>query len=154
MSLKSNIAIRVLQGLLAGANLGLSAYVVHWFRIGTSQSPPNSVDFLLLASIFSVLSILYLELSPRYLHRLHHPYASLVVEGLNTVFYFAGFIAFVVFLGNLTFCQGTVCSASRGDAVAAAAAFCAWIASTILRAKHMIVGGAEARRKAMQLREA
>ncbi|GAB0139108.1 hypothetical protein EsDP_00007323 [Epichloe bromicola] len=149
----SNIALRVLQGFLAAANLGLSAFVVNWYRMGTSQSPPNSVGFILFASIFSLLSILYLELSPRYFRRFFHPYASLAVEGLNTVFYFAGFIAFVVYIGSLTFCRGNVCSASRGDAVVAAGAFCAWIASTILTAKQMIVGGVEARRKAMQMRE-
>ena len=49
--------------------------------------------------------------------------------------------------------MGNVCSASRGDAVIAAGAFCAWIASAIMTAKQMIVGGASARRKAVQMRE-
>ncbi|KAK2594875.1 hypothetical protein QQS21_007427 [Conoideocrella luteorostrata] len=153
MSQLSNIALRVLQGVLACANLSLSAYVVNWYLMGTSQSPPNSVDFLLFASIFSILSILYLELAPRFLDRLAHPYASLAVEGLNAIFYFAGFITFAIYVGSLTFCHGNVCSASRGDAVIAAGAFCAWIASTILTAKQMIVGGVGARRKATQMRE-
>lgn len=121
--------------------------------MATSRSAPNSVNFLLVASIISILSILYLELAPRFLNRLAHPYAALGVECLNTIFYFAGFIAFVVYVGNLTFCMGNVCSASRADAVIAAGAFCAWIASAILTAKQMIVGGASARRKAVQMRE-
>ncbi|QUC17072.1 uncharacterized protein UV8b_01313 [Ustilaginoidea virens] len=149
----SHIALRVLQGALAGANLGLSAYIVNYHGVNNLQSPPEAVGFLLFASILSILSILYLELAPRFLNRIAHPYASLAVQGLNTICYFAGFIAFAVFRGYLAFCQGDECSASRGDAVIAAAAFCAWIASTIMTAKQMIVGGVEARRKAVQMRE-
>lgn len=99
------------------------------------------------------MSLLYLELVPRFAQRFHHPYASLSIEGLNTIFYFAGFIAFAVWVGSLTFCQGHVCRVSRGDAVVAAGAFSAWIASTISTAKQIIIGGAEARRKARQFRE-
>ncbi|OAQ74360.2 membrane-associating domain-containing protein [Pochonia chlamydosporia 170] len=121
--------------------------------MGTPQSLNGSVNFLLAASIISILSILYLELAPRFAGRLGHPYAYLGVEGMNTVFYFAGFIALAVYVGNLTFCTGRICSAARADAVIAAGAFCAWIASTILTAKQMIVGGAVERRKAIEMRE-
>ncbi|KHN98229.1 MARVEL-like domain protein [Metarhizium album ARSEF 1941] len=147
MSQISSLLLRVLQAILAVANLGLSAYVIKWYRMSTSQSPDSSVNFLLAASILSILSILYLVLAPRFLNRFAHPYAALAVQGLNTCFYFAGFIALAVYVGSLTFCEGSVCRASRADAVVAAGAFCAWIASTILTAKQMIVGGAAARHR-------
>jgi hypothetical protein len=124
--------------------------------MSTSQKPNSAVNFLLAASIMSILSIAYLELAPRFHSRLTHPYAALAVEGLNTILYFAGFIALAVYVGGLTFCTGTVCSASRADAVVAAGAFCAWIASTILTAKQMIVGGGAAARnkaEAVQMRQ-
>ncbi|KAH0601964.1 hypothetical protein MHUMG1_00843 [Metarhizium humberi] len=148
MSRAGSVSLRALQGILAVANLGLSSYVVNWYRTSTSQSPDGSVSFLLAASVMSILSILYLELVPRFVSRLAHPYAALAVQGLNTALYFAGFIALAVYVGNLTFCEGSVCRASRADAAVAAGAFCAWIASTILTAKQMIVGGAAARQKA------
>ncbi|KAG5944292.1 hypothetical protein E4U53_006901 [Claviceps sorghi] len=148
MSRLSTTALRALQGLLAAGNLILSAYVVNWYCTNTSQAPPNSVDFLLSASIISMLSILYLELSPRFLDRVAHPYVFLAVEGLNSILYFAGFIAIAVHIGSLAFCnRGNMCSASRGNSVVAAGAFCAWIASTILTAKRMIVEGVASRSK-------
>ncbi|KAG5984418.1 hypothetical protein E4U55_004880 [Claviceps digitariae] len=154
MSRLSTTALRVLQGLLAAGNLGLSAYVVQWYCTNTSQAPPNSIDFLLLASILSILSILYLELSPRFFHRLTPPYMFLAVEGFNSVLYFAGFIAIAAHIGSLAFCnKGHVCGVSRSDSVVAAGAFCAWIASTILTAKQMIVGGVAARSKNPQMGE-
>jgi hypothetical protein len=118
-----------------------------------SKSPTGSVNFLLSASIFSILSVVYLEGAPRFLKRFAHPFAALVAEGINTIFYFAGFIALTVHMGSLTFCVGVVCSASRADAVIAAGAFCTWIASTILTAKKMIIGGTFARRKVVQMWE-
>ncbi|KAG8423233.1 hypothetical protein J3459_008431 [Metarhizium acridum] len=154
MSRVGSVSLRALQGILAAANLGLSAYVINWYRTLTSQSADGSVSFLLAASVMSILSILYLELAPRFVSRLAHPYAALAVQGLNTALYFAAFIALAVYVGNLTFCEGSVCRASRADAVVAAGAFCAWIASTILTAKHMIVGGAAARHKAAPMGKA
>lgn len=77
---------------------------------------------------------------PRVWPRGAHPYNTLAVEAANAVFYFAGFIAYAVFLGGLSMCRGTVCTASRIDSVVAAAAFCAWIASVSLTAKDLFMG--------------
>ncbi|KAG6002909.1 hypothetical protein E4U21_002520 [Claviceps maximensis] len=154
MSQLTTMSLRLLQGFLAAGNLGLSAYVVDWYRTSTSHAPPNSIDFLLFASIISIVSILYLELSPRFLDRLTHPYMFLAVEGLNSILYFAGFIAIAVHVGSLAICnRGNGCGPSRANSVVAAGAFCAWIASTILTAKRMIVGGVAARSKHTQMRE-
>ncbi|KAG6067388.1 hypothetical protein E4U32_003840 [Claviceps aff. humidiphila group G2b] len=147
MSRLSVIALRLLQTLLAVGTLGVSAYVVNWHRTITSQTPPGSIDYLLSASIISMVSILYLEISPRFFRRVAHPYATLTVEGLNTVLYFAGFIAIAVHVGSLTLCNSTACRATRGDSVLAAAGFCAWIASATLTAKQMIVGGSATQSK-------
>ncbi|KND94501.1 hypothetical protein TOPH_00876 [Tolypocladium ophioglossoides CBS 100239] len=140
MGRTTTISLRVFQGLLAAANLGLSAYVINYYLVGTKRAGPGSLNFLVFASCFSMLSILYLELAPKVYQRAAHPYAALGVEATNTVFYFAGFIAYAVFLGGLALCHGTVCTAGRIDSVVAAAAFCAWIASTILTAKGMFMG--------------
>ena len=132
----------------------MRASVVNYYLVGTQRASPGSLNFLVFASIFSILSILYLELAPKLFQRAAHPYASLGVEAANTVFYFAGFIAYAVLLGGLAFCHGAVCTAGRLDSVVAAAAFCAWIASTILTAKGMFMSGVHLPGdKAMQMRE-
>ncbi|KAF4512830.1 hypothetical protein G6O67_000167 [Ophiocordyceps sinensis] len=134
-------SLRIFQGLLAAANLGLSAYVVHWYLVTTRRGSPASLNFLVFASVFSILSLLHLELAPRLCPRAAHPYGCLSVEACNALFYFAAFIAHAVFLGSLAMCRGTVCTVGRVDSVVAAAAFCAWSASTILTAKKMFMTG-------------
>jgi len=61
-----------------------------------------------------------------------HPIAHFVVQLLNTLFYFAGFVALAVFLSKLLFCRGTVCVAARADAAFAAFSWIIWTATTVL----------------------
>ncbi|TQS32876.1 hypothetical protein Golomagni_06796 [Golovinomyces magnicellulatus] len=60
---------------------------------------------------------------------------TLGIEGGNSIFYFAGFIAYALFLTDLVVCDGASCTLARATAVIAAAEFSAWISSTILTAK-------------------
>lgn len=64
-----------------------------------------------------------------------HQLASLGIEGLNTIFYFVGFIAYALFLTYLTTCLGSACTMARATAVIAAGEFSAWITTSILAAK-------------------
>jgi hypothetical protein len=107
----------------------------------TSLAPPSVFNFLLFAPVWSLLSIVYLELAQRFAPRATHPFASLALEAVNTFFYFAGFIALAVFLSKLVFCNGSVCAVGRATSVVAAAEFASWIASTILVAKDIFKGG-------------
>jgi hypothetical protein len=136
-----SLAMRALQLVLALINLGLTAYVVSFFVSGNRQWSPSSINWLLAAQVLSILSIVYLELVPRKFPRFANPFASLAVESANTLFYFAGFIAWAVFLGGLAFCNGTVCSCGRAVAVIAALEFVAWIVTTALLAKEIFKGG-------------
>jgi hypothetical protein len=70
-----------------------------------------------------------------------HPWATLAVEAVTTLFFFAGFIAMSVFLSKLLFCRGSVCSAARADAVFAAFAWLSWSATTVLVALETFRGG-------------
>jgi hypothetical protein len=115
--------------------------VAHWYVSGSRKVSPSSLNFLIFAPLFSLLSIAYLELAPRRLPRATHPFASLTVEFLNTLFYFSGFIAFAVYLGQLAFCIGTVCGAGRAVVVIASFEFTTWIDTTILLAKDLFKGG-------------
>jgi hypothetical protein len=64
-----------------------------------------------------------------------------VLELLNTLFYFAGFIALSVFLAKLLFCRGTVCSAARADAAFAAFGWLLWMGSTVILGLEVFRGG-------------
>lgn len=119
----------------------LTRTVAHWYSVGTRFASPSELNFLIFAPIFSLVSVAYLELTPRFAPRAAHPYSSMTFEGLNVIFYFAGFIAFAVFLSQLSFCNKTVCAVGRSVAVVAAAEFVVWIASAILMAKDIFKGG-------------
>jgi hypothetical protein len=53
-------------------------------------------DFLLFASIWSLLVVAYLALTPRFLPRFFHGIAALVLLVITTIFWFAGAIALAV----------------------------------------------------------
>jgi hypothetical protein len=64
-----------------------------------------------------------------------HPYGAFVLELLNVLFYFAGFIALAVFLSSLLFCRGSVCGSARASTVFAATEFALWGMTAVLMAK-------------------
>lgn len=55
-----------------------------------------------------------------------------MVQLLNTLFYFAGFVALSVFLSRLLFCRGVVCLSARADAAFAAFSWVTWTATTVI----------------------
>ena len=63
------------------------------------------------------------------------------MEVLNTLFYFAGFIAMAAFMARLEFCRGAICAAAKAATVAAAASFAVWAGTTGLMAKDVFKGG-------------
>ncbi|KAM3514572.1 hypothetical protein MY11210_001807 [Beauveria gryllotalpidicola] len=136
------ILLRVLQGLLALANLALAAYVYNWYSRVAERSSPGALQFLVFAPCVSIISIAYLETAVRQKRMIMaHRLTSMGVEGLNAILYFGGFIAFALTLSDsssddATACEGGVsCTLSRAVAVIAAAEFSAWIASTIFAAQ-------------------
>lgn len=130
-------ALRVLQLALSLASIGLSSYVVNYLMMGSRTSSTSSFSFLIAASSLSILSLVYLEAASKFAPRYYHPYAAMAIEATNTIFYFAGFIAIGIFIGSLTLCTGSVCSAGRADTVVAAGQFTAWIATTFFMAQEL-----------------
>lgn len=115
--------------------------VINWYLIRSTHSPPSSFNFLLFAPSFSIVSVAYLELCPRYATWATHPFLSLAVEATNTIFYFGGFIAVAILLSRLVFCEGTVCAVARATSVLAAAEFVCWIVTTMMQAKDIFKNG-------------
>ncbi len=61
---------------------------------------PSQINFLLFASIWTLLANLYLELTPRLAPSLAHKFAVAAVDGLTALFWFAGFIALAAMVGG------------------------------------------------------
>lgn len=135
------LPLRIAQGVFAVVILGLSGYVAHWYDVDTLTSSPSQINFLIFASVFSLIALAYLELTPRFLTKASHPYGHIAFEAVNTIFYFSGFISLSAFLGKLLFCRGSVCASARADAVFAAFSFCLWAGTTTLLAMEMFKGG-------------
>lgn len=111
---------------------------------------PSQVNFLVAVPVLSILSIAYTEGTSRFAKTrkqpfpgwpfpsdcscllVYHPYVAVGLDVLNSILYFAGFIALGVFLSGLFFCHGTVCGAARADSVFAAVSWCVWTASATL----------------------
>jgi hypothetical protein len=43
--------------------------VANWYNVDTLTSSPSQINFLVFTPVFSILSIAYLELAPRFLPR-------------------------------------------------------------------------------------
>ena len=95
------LPIRIAQGVLALLILILMAYVVdHWYW---GWSSPDSANFLLFCAVWTLLAVAYLVLASIRLsnHPAGHKFGVLAVEIVTTIFWFSGFIAFAVLLGDL-----------------------------------------------------
>lgn len=135
------LAIRIVQLVLSLVVLALSGYVASWYNVDTLTSSPSQVNFLIFAGLWSVLTLAYLEIVPRFAPRASQPCGALAAEFSNMIFWFAGFVALVVFLSKLLFCRGTVCAAAQADTALAAFLFITWASSASLKAKDMFKGG-------------
>ncbi|KAH9908058.1 membrane-associating domain-containing protein [Xylariomycetidae sp. FL2044] len=135
------LGLRAAQMLFAIIIMGLSAYVANWYNVDTLTSSPSQINFLLASSLLTIVSVLYLELTPRFMPRASHPYAAMGLELLNALFYFAGFIALAVFISGLLFCRGSVCGAAKADVAFGAFEFLLWTGSSLLMGKDVFKGG-------------
>ncbi|KAI5210585.1 hypothetical protein E4T39_00108 [Aureobasidium subglaciale] len=109
------LPIRIAQLILALLVLGTSAYVASVYN-----SSPSEINFLVFTSIWTLLALIYLSLTSWKLERFAHPWIICGVESLTMLFWFAGFIAAAVFLGDLITCAGKACSSARAATVFAA----------------------------------
>ncbi|KAL2202193.1 hypothetical protein CC79DRAFT_1401873 [Sarocladium strictum] len=138
------LTLRGVQVALAIGNIAVSSYLIDWYLTRTRFSSPHIFNFHLVAPLISILSILYLELTPRFAPRATHAFAALAIEALNVIFYFSGFIALAVFLTQLSFCNGPQCMAGQANVALSAASFLAWLGTLVMVAKDVFKGGLRA----------
>ncbi|KAI1210356.1 membrane-associating domain-containing protein [Annulohypoxylon truncatum] len=135
------LGLRAAQVVFAVVVMGLTAYVAHWYNVDTLTSSPSQINWLLAVSIFTIISVLYLELTPRFVPKLSHQLVAMGLEASNALFYFAGFIALSVFMSRLLFCRGSVCGAAQASIAFGAMEFLLWTASAILVGKEVSKSG-------------
>ncbi|KAI0900896.1 membrane-associating domain-containing protein [Annulohypoxylon nitens] len=135
------LGLRAAQMVFAIIVMGLTAYVAHWYNVDTLTSSPSQINWLLAVSIFTIVSVLYLELTPRFVPKLSHQLVAMGLEACNALFYFAGFIALSVFMSRLLFCRGSVCGAAQASIAFGAMEFLLWTASAIVMGKEVAKSG-------------
>jgi hypothetical protein len=132
--------------------------VANWYNVDTLTASPSPINFLIFASLWSIISVVYLEVVTKFFPRgmftplsnqethsntypAAHPYAALAFEFTNVTFFFSGFIALGVFLSQLLFCRGTVCAAAQADTAFSAFLFCTWGVTIFFAARDIMKAG-------------
>jgi len=81
---------------------------------------PSSVNFLIFTSVWTILALVYLIVTPGRFPTLAHKYGILAAEAVTMLFWFAGFVALASLLGDINCRAGNVCGTSiAGDVFAA-----------------------------------
>ncbi|KAM0424259.1 hypothetical protein ACHAPT_010631 [Fusarium lateritium] len=79
--------------------LGLTAYVVDITNPRGWGDTPSSFAFMLFNSVWSIIILFYLALTPLFAARLYHSVAALGLLAITTIFWFAGSIAMAARIG-------------------------------------------------------
>ncbi|TPX07228.1 uncharacterized protein E0L32_010822 [Thyridium curvatum] len=93
--------IHVVAAVFAVIELGLTAYLVSTYATpwGGTRSP-DVLNFMLFNAIWSLLVLAYVGVTPLYYTRVFHRLASLALEAVTMLFWFAGSIALAVDIGG------------------------------------------------------
>ncbi|MCJ1373337.1 hypothetical protein MMC20_004565 [Loxospora ochrophaea] len=130
------LPLRAAQLLLAIIALGLTSYVANWYNTRTLTPSPSQINFLVFTSVFALLASVYLLLTSLTSRLPTHKFATLALDSLTMLFWFAGFIALAVFLGGLSVCVGNVCRSAQAAVVFGALEWLLWMGSAVFAALH------------------
>ncbi|CAK7265761.1 hypothetical protein SEPCBS119000_001677 [Sporothrix epigloea] len=123
--------IHIAAIIFAIVELAMTAYCVHYFdHFFGSDSAPSLLKFLLFASVWSIVVLLYIGITPLYFTRFFHRLASLALEWITMIFWFAGSVALATDVGGPAHCGGNhYCSIIRA---AIAFGFLMWFVFLLL----------------------
>ncbi|KAK0714241.1 hypothetical protein B0T21DRAFT_375474 [Apiosordaria backusii] len=82
--------VHIAAAIFSSINLGLTAYIV---SLHGGFPTPNFITF---SSLWSLLVLAYVALTPRFVPRLFHGTVSLALLWITTIFWFAGAMAYSV----------------------------------------------------------
>lgn len=94
------LIVHAVLALFLIIELGLTGHVVNQSDNRWWGGAPSSFAFMLFCTIWSILVLLYLALTPRFLPRAYHTMVALGLLVVTTIFWFAGSIAMAAFIGT------------------------------------------------------
>ncbi|KAK6201856.1 hypothetical protein LQW54_009266 [Pestalotiopsis sp. IQ-011] len=110
--------IHAVAAVFAIIELGLTAYVASALHWGWWSSSPSQVNFMVFNSVWSLLVLAYVGITPIYMTSVFHKLAALVLNVITTIFWFAGSIALAVSIGGPWRCGGDTFCGSVEAAIA------------------------------------
>ncbi|KAF1955949.1 hypothetical protein CC80DRAFT_594109 [Byssothecium circinans] len=130
------LPLRGIQALFSIIVLGLTAYVIN--VTSTYWWHSSSVAFMLFCSIWTLLAVAYLVLTPSRFPAAAHKFAIAGVEALTMIFWFAAWVAVASLWGDIH-CgsRGGWCGAGTAAIVFSAFIWLAFVATTIIAALHI-----------------
>jgi len=137
------LGLRGVQVVFSIIVLGLTAYLVDRYTGPFTGYSPHDVNFMLFTSIWTLLAVAYLVLSPTRFPRAAHKYAIGAVEFLTMVFWFAAFVAVAVrwnrWYGGYGYYEDRSTFYQTGVAAIVFSAFLwlTFVATTVLAALHI-----------------
>ncbi|GAP91610.1 putative non-classical export protein 2 1 [Rosellinia necatrix] len=134
--------VHIVAAIFAIIELGLTAYWSSLYNslFGFGGYSPSSVNFMIFNSVWSILVLIYIGLTPLYMTSVFHRLAALVLNVLTAIFWFAGSIAVAVGFGGPYECHDSGCSSAEA---AIAFGFFLWAIFTFLA----VIDGLESLRR-------
>ncbi|KAJ4301698.1 hypothetical protein N0V90_003791 [Kalmusia sp. IMI 367209] len=132
------LPLRAVQALFSIIVLGLTAYIIDEYR--AAWWSPDSVDFMLFCSIWTLLAVAYLVLAPTRFPAAAHKYAIIGVEAVTMIFWFAAWVAVASYWGDVyrgSAKHGPVYSTGVAAIVFSAFIWLAFVATTVVAALHV-----------------
>ncbi|KAF3017740.1 hypothetical protein G7054_g795 [Neopestalotiopsis clavispora] len=110
--------VHAVAAVFAIIELGLTAYVASGFHWGWWSSSPSQVNFMVFNSVWSLLVLAYVGITPIYMTSIFHKLAALALNVITTIFWFAGSIALAVAIGGPYNCGANTYCGSEEAAIA------------------------------------
>ncbi|KAL7939271.1 hypothetical protein V8C35DRAFT_4469 [Trichoderma chlorosporum] len=143
MALGMITIIHIVLAVLVIIELGITAYLVN-STSGFGFSAPATYAFMLFNSVWSLLIVAYLAVTPLYVARLYHALVAFVLLVITTIFWFAGSIAMAAFIG-VPACHGnTFCQSAQAGVAFGFFLWAGFLALTILEGLSTLRGHARA----------
>ncbi|KAF1992851.1 hypothetical protein P154DRAFT_451720 [Amniculicola lignicola CBS 123094] len=138
MAISYILPLRVVQAVLSIIVLGLTAYIVDAFTSPYYSLSPDSVNFMLFTSLWTLLAVAYLVIAPNHFPVAAHKFAIAAVEAVTMIFWFSAWVAVAALWGDVR-CgsSGGVCGAGTAAIVFGAFIWLTFVFTTVMAGLHI-----------------
>ncbi|KAH6609067.1 hypothetical protein Trco_002413 [Trichoderma cornu-damae] len=143
MALGMVTIIHIVLACFVIIDLGITGYLVDKTTV-FGFSAPASYAFMLFNSIWSLLIVAYLAITPLYLARFYHALAAFVLLVITTIFWFSGAIAVAAFIGVPKCYGNTFCQTAQAGVAFGFFTWAGFLALTVLEGLSTLRGHARA----------